>query len=734
MARITRLTYPLHPIDDCARGPQDDVLDSALSDDLCLNIAITGTYGAGKSSFLRSYFKRLGKKVAPIWISLLDFCEIKHDQCDTDQFESRLEIGILQHILYSCKAEDVTYSNIARPATLTIGKAFLICLYWMSWCGFAILIFNWKLVLAEMLRLNALDNFLFVAACSFFISWLVVPFIIWASILCRTKGLSAKLNFYGAEVDVSSIKSASPVNVALCELISFFADTKRTLVVFEDIDRSGNRRIFTKLREACIAINRSPLIKSRVRFIYCIKDDVFEVGEERTKFFDCIIPILPYVNSHNVRALFATYMREGLGVENLSSKVNAALNALSRFVSDARTLNNICMEFFVHRKALIYGGTDDATLLGLIMLKNLLPKEYGGLSDDRCAFRKIVALKNEIIYKKCDMVEVGIKKAKDEFDDWMKNNSPESCKKSFAKDELVNFRQIRAQKQSSIAQLEVELERIKSTPLITLLHRDEIHMSDVVRCFPKGSERWMPEFMYTLVDNGYLSESYLEYISLFHEGHISATDKKFVVNALSYKRNGWEIKLAAPAIVLGNLPSRCFSHSSVLNFSLLSFMLKNSKVYADKLTLLLNMLGRLVNNKGLEFVDAYLSEIKNPHLAGRLALLLCRNWPDYQDVLLENNTKGPNIKLRQVAGLLKAARTAGNQMSLSGAVWRFLDELTDISLLWSMDTCTKNDIKLAIAKFHFGFPKCSDVNLRRHGIDKEVLVAREYMRKKRELS
>ena len=115
-------------------------------------------------------------------------------------------------------------------------------------------------------------------------------------------------------------------------------------------------------------------------------------------------------------------------------------------------------------------------------------------------------------------------------------------------------------------------------------------------------------------------------------------------------------------------------------------------------------------------------------------MLLCRNWPDYQDVLLENNTKGPNIKLRQVAGLLKAARTAGNQMSLSGAVWRFLDELTDISLLWSMDTCTKNDIKLAIAKFHFEFPKCSDVNLRRHGIDKEVLVAREYMRKKRVLS
>ena len=114
----------------------------------------------------------------------------------------------------------------------------------------------------------------------------------------------------------------------------------------------------------------------------------------------------------------------------------------------------------MHRKALIYGGTDDATLLGLIMLKNLLPKEYGGLSDDRCAFRKIVALKNEIIHKKCEMVEVDIKKAKDEFDDWMMNNSPESCKKSFAKDELAKFRQMRAQKQSSIARLEVELEKI----------------------------------------------------------------------------------------------------------------------------------------------------------------------------------------------------------------------------------------------------------------------------------
>ena len=39
-------------------------------------------------------------------------------------------------------------------------------------------------------------------------------------------------------------------------------------------------------------------IKRKVVFIYAIKDDMFK-DEERTKFFDFIVPVIPYINATN---------------------------------------------------------------------------------------------------------------------------------------------------------------------------------------------------------------------------------------------------------------------------------------------------------------------------------------------------------------------------------------------------------------------------------------------------
>ena len=66
--RYNRLPFPLHPVDYCSHSPQWDMLDAALEDEMCLNVAVTGEYGAGKSSFLRSYFKNKGSKWRPVWI------------------------------------------------------------------------------------------------------------------------------------------------------------------------------------------------------------------------------------------------------------------------------------------------------------------------------------------------------------------------------------------------------------------------------------------------------------------------------------------------------------------------------------------------------------------------------------------------------------------------------------------------------------------------------------------
>lgn len=52
------------------------------------------------------------------------------------------------------------------------------------------------------------------------------------------------------------------------------------------------------MRELNTVINNYDNIKRKVVFVYAIKDDMFK-DEDRTKFFDFIIPVIPYINATN---------------------------------------------------------------------------------------------------------------------------------------------------------------------------------------------------------------------------------------------------------------------------------------------------------------------------------------------------------------------------------------------------------------------------------------------------
>lgn len=64
------------------------------------------------------------------------------------------------------------------------------------------------------------------------------------------------------------------------------------------MDRFNQPNIFIKLRELNTVINNYDNIKRKVVFIYAIKDDMFK-DEERTKFFDFIVPVIPYISATN---------------------------------------------------------------------------------------------------------------------------------------------------------------------------------------------------------------------------------------------------------------------------------------------------------------------------------------------------------------------------------------------------------------------------------------------------
>src|SRR5690606_7193119 len=101
-----------------------------------------------------------------------------------------------------------------------------------------------------------------------------------------------KVSFSDAEF-VPKHNDISIINKYVDELIYFFEKTKTQIVFIEDIDRFEDAvDIFIKLRELNIIINNSKDIKQKVTFIYAIKDELFSKNNEKTKFFDLIIPII----------------------------------------------------------------------------------------------------------------------------------------------------------------------------------------------------------------------------------------------------------------------------------------------------------------------------------------------------------------------------------------------------------------------------------------------------------
>lgn len=51
-------------------------------------------------------------------------------------------------------------------------------------------------------------------------------------------------------------------------------------------------------------INNYEGLKKPVKFVYAVKDELFHNKEERTKFFDYIIPVIPIINESNSEDVF----------------------------------------------------------------------------------------------------------------------------------------------------------------------------------------------------------------------------------------------------------------------------------------------------------------------------------------------------------------------------------------------------------------------------------------------
>lgn len=154
-------------------------------------------------------------------------------------------------------------------------------------------------------------------------------------------------------------------------------------MIFEDIDRFNDSHIFETLRALNTLLNASPQIEKPIRFIYAIKDSIFDrigleaegrkletgvlaiddpaqaeaVRANRTKFFDLVIPVVPFITHRSARNL-ATQL---LG--KIEHKVAPELLDLAaQYVPDMRLLKNVRNEFIIFRDRIFSGDGEQLDL------------------------------------------------------------------------------------------------------------------------------------------------------------------------------------------------------------------------------------------------------------------------------------------------------------------------------------------------------------------------------------
>ena len=356
-------------------GKYVEAIEIALIDDHIRNIALSGNYGVGKSSILREVARRQKGRVlelslstlAPIEASTLD--ESVPVQATTPT--NRIQQEIVKQLLYReepSKARGSRFRRIERfrwrreLATATL-LGFMVAIVF--------LLMGWSTKIASTFT-SLLDLGLWVHLLTWGLATIVVLLVRYQFYgQFHIKQLSA-----GTATVTLDDKSVSYFDQYLDEIVYFFDVSKRDVVIFEDIDRFNNSHIFETLRSLNSLLNASPQIDKPIRFIYAIKDSIFDrigleeegrrlepnllaiedpaqaeaVRANRTKFFDLVIPVVPFITHRSARNLAVQLLGE---IEH--EVAPELLDLAAQYVPDMRLLKNVRNEFVVFRDRVFSG-------------------------------------------------------------------------------------------------------------------------------------------------------------------------------------------------------------------------------------------------------------------------------------------------------------------------------------------------------------------------------------------
>jgi hypothetical protein len=400
--------------DDVIKKSYFYALDEAFKERDNKNIAITGGYGAGKSTIIESYFEKNDKKAKKMMrVSIATF-QLEQNS-DPNLNENLLEQQILQQLFYQVNPDQIPNSRFTKISDLNFWYVFRILVFLMSTIIFTYLLISneWmnslKEVLIDWVGKGLWSNVMLFLG-YIILTLLYAPAIYLMLMIFRKLGVS-KFGIANANIEFKLQDGNTVFNNYMDEIIYLFHKSKYKYIIFEDLDRFKNLKIYESLRSLNTTLNNSALLKdSDIKFIYALKDDIFtnedesELINNRTKFFDFIIPTIKVMHSSNAESFLLGKLKDvieeenSIGVVSNQQKISKKLiEDLSLFINDMRTLINICNEFQVYRTRLEDSSVIYDQLFAFIVYKNIYPKDYSHLLENKGLVYRIFNNKTEII-------------------------------------------------------------------------------------------------------------------------------------------------------------------------------------------------------------------------------------------------------------------------------------------------------------------------------------------------
>ena len=699
-------------------APKDDVLkadayltalDWALSNDKIYNIALTGSYGSGKSSILNTYQKNRSHNHY-LNISLASFYdnqktdipiigEDNKDQNSTKDsivnFEDlEIEKSILQQMFYKVKHSKIPYSRFRKLKNTTYKKIFGILLVTL------LTVVLGSIVLFPNVINNLSNNYdIFIKTYKFnkiiiislygIFGLLILVELAFVIRYFSTKIRLSKLSFQKLELETDKLNEDCVFNKYLDEILYYFEVTKYNVVFIEDLDRFNNTRIFIKLRELNSLLNNSEQINRKIVFIYAIKDDMFK-NKERTKFFDFIIPVIPVINSSNSGNKLLEKIEKGKFETEISKEY---INAISVYIDDMRVLTNIYNEFVLYKNILTDVSLKSILIFSLIVYKNLYPNDFAELQYGRGLVYKafeskkefitkqvnnlkkerkelqiklesiesdtlasIVELKSSLIYNMMDgfynVTEIcegnksyPIEKyMKDSFDlstladkelnirynigHYNNRSMPSSLKKADSKSgsektflERWNYLKGMSLKHKEELKNKIEDNKKEESELVSKKLKYLLNMYNIKEVLIDDVFKEKP--IAYLLRNGYIDETYENYLTYFYPNSLTAKDMNFILGIRNHEGFEFSYELTKIKQIFYKLNEHEYRQPEILNIALLDYLFTDIDKYQTEIKTIICQLANETETSFSFINEFYKVSDKNREMFFKM---VCHEW------------------------------------------------------------------------------------------------------------